>query len=187
MSYTETKKELDRIRNEYGCKGEILFRSALQCVLEYGIKDMTDDWCYSHRVDEINEHHDEAEAEGKILFISRDFELAIIECAKEIAKVDAYDLLVYVQKEVWLSSEGIDYQRAIELLKKCIYAIEERENYEDKWLYQVLESIGFTDDEIEKLEFGYLLNDEEEEIVFVDNRYSPDDPGFDEYDIRRKQ
>lgn len=163
MSYIETKKELDRIRSEYGCKGEILFRSALQCVLEYGMKDMTDDWCYSHRIDEINERHDEAEAEGKILFISRDFELAIIECAREIAKVDAYDLLVYVQREVWLSNEGIDHQRAVELLKACIYDIEERESCENKLTYQALEHIGFTDDEIEGLGFGYLLNEEEDE------------------------
>ena len=162
MSYIETKKELDRIRNEYGCKGEILFRSALQCVLQYGQNDMADDWCYSHRIDEINERHDVAEAEGKILFISRDFEIAIVECAREIAKVDSYDLLAYIQKEVWLSSGGIDYQRAIKLLKRCMYDIEERENCEDRLTYQALEQIGFTDDEIRELEFGFLLNEKEE-------------------------
>ena len=124
---------------------------------------MVDDWCYSHRIDEINERHDEAEAEGKILFVSRDFEIAILECAREIAKADTYDLLVYIQREVWLSNEGIDYQRAIKLLKKCIYDIEERENCEDKLTYQALENIGFADDEIEGLGFGYLLNEEEEE------------------------
>lgn len=185
MSYAETKKELDRIRNEYGCKGEVIFRSALQCVLDYGKLDMMDDWCYSHRVDEVNERHDEAEKEGKILFMTRNFELAILECAREIAKVDTYDLLVYVQREVWLSNESIDYQRAIELLKRCMYDIEERESCENKLTYQAFEEIGFTDDEIEEFEFGYLLNDEEE-LEFVSNRYAPDDPGFDEYDIKRK-
>ena len=120
-NYVETKKKLDKIRDKYGCKGEVLFRSALQCVLDYGMSDMLDDWCYQHRIDEVNERHDEAEAEGKTLWITRDFELAILECAREIAKVEAYDLLVYIQKEVWLSNDGgIDYQRAIELLKKLV-------------------------------------------------------------------
>jgi hypothetical protein len=162
-NYVETKKELDRIRSEYGCKGEVLFRSALQCVLECGQSDMTDDWCYSHIIDEVNERHDEAEAKGKILFISRDFEIAILECAREIAKLDAYDLMVYIQREVWLSNEGIDYQRAIELLKRCMYDIEERENCENKLTYQALENIGFIDDEIEQCGFGYLLEEENEE------------------------
>ena len=163
MSYIETKKELDRIRNEYGCTGEILFRSALQCVLQYGQSDMTDDWCYSHRIDEINERHNEAEAEGKILFVSRDFEIAILECAREIAKVDTYDLLVYVQKEVWLSSEGIDYQRVIKLLKGCMEVIEAEEDYDNIKTLEVFENIGFTDDELKELRFGYLVNEEEEE------------------------
>lgn len=162
MSYTETKKELDRIRNEYNCVGEVLFRSALQCVLEYGRNDMGDDWCYSHRIDEINERHDEAEEKGKILFISRDFEIAIIECAKEIAKVDTYDLLVYIQREIWLSSEGVDYQRAIELLKRCMAQIEEEENYDNTETLEVFENIGFIDDELREFGFDYLLNEEEE-------------------------
>ena len=185
-NYVETKKELDRIKREYGCAGDVLFRSALQCVLEYGQKDMTDDWCYAHRVDEVNERHDVAETEGKSLWITREFELAMLECAKEIAKVNTYDLLVYIQREVYLSSEGIDYKRAIELLKKCMYDIEERESCENKLTYQALEQIGFTDDEMEMLGFSYLL-EEEEELEFVSNRYSPDDPGFDEYDIRRNK
>ena len=120
MNYAETKKELDRIRNEYGCKGEILFRTAIQTVVEYGTDSLLDDWNYAHLKDEVNERHDAAEAEGQILWITRDFELAILECAREIANVEIYNLLVYIQKEVWLSNEGgIAYDRAVELLKRC--------------------------------------------------------------------
>ncbi len=57
----------------------------------------------------------------------------------------------------------MDYQRAIELLRKCIYDIEEREHYEDKLTYQALENIGFTDDEMKELGFGYLLKNEKED------------------------
>ena len=163
MSYTETKKELDRIRNEYGCKGEIIFRSALQCVLDYGKLDMMDDWCYSHRVDEVNERHDEAEKEGKILFMTKNFELAILECAREIAKVDTYDLLVYIQKEVWLSNEGIDYQRTIMLLKRCMGQIEAAEDYNNRETLEVFQSLGFDDDEIKEFGFDYLINEDDED------------------------
>ena len=164
MTYAETKKELDRIRNEYGCKGEILFRTALQTVVEYGTDSLLDDWNYTHLKDEVNEHHDAAEAEGHILWITRDFELSILECAREIAKVEIYGLLVYIQKEVWLSKEGgIDYHRAIELLKGCMYDIEQRENCEDKLTLYAFEDIGFDDEELEALNFGYLLNTKEDE------------------------
>ena len=163
-NYAEAKKTLDEIRNKYGCKGEVLFRSALQCVLDYGMSDMLDDWCYQHRIDEVNERHDEAEAEGKILWITREFELAILECAREIAKVNSYDLLVYIQKEVWLSNDGgMDYQRAVKLLKECMCEIEQCMNCQNELTYEIFESIGLTDDEIEKFGFGYLIEDEEGE------------------------
>ena len=164
MNYAETKKELDRIRNEYGCKGEILFRTALQTVVEYGTSNLLDDWNYTHLKDEVNEHHDAAEAEGHILWITRDFELAILECAREIAKVSIYNLLVYIQKEVWLSNEGgIAYDRAVELLKKCMAQIESDEGYDHEETYNVFDYLGFTDEELEEFGFQYLIKEEDEE------------------------
>ena len=162
-NYAETKKELDRIRDKYGCAGEVLFRSALQCVLDYGMSDMLDDWCYQHRIDEVNECHDEAEAEGKILWITREFELAILECAREIAAVEAYDLLVYIQKEVWLSNDGgIDYKRAIQLLKGCMsFLVEDSSGNAEA--FDVFDYIGFNDDEINALGWGCILDIKEEE------------------------
>lgn len=163
-TYAITKKELDRIRSEYGCKGEIIFRTALQYVVEYGQCKFNDKGWVNNQLTLIDAKHDIADAQGKHLWIGREFERAIIECASEIANVEAYSLLAYIQKEVWLSNEGgIDYQRAVELLQKCIYDIEERENCEDKLLFQALENIGFGDDDIEALGFGYLLNNGEEE------------------------
>lgn len=162
-NYAETKKTLDKIRDEYGCKGEVLFRSALQCVLDYGMSDLLDDWCYSHRVDEVNERHDEAKAEGKTLWISREFELAILECAREIAAVNSYDLLAYIQREVWLSNESTDYQRAIDLLKKCMAEIEQYYDCNNKEVLDIFQYIGFTDDEIESFGFRYLIEEEEQD------------------------
>ena len=164
MTYAETKKELDRIRNEYGCKGEVIFRTALQTVVEYGTSSLLDDWNYAHLEDEVNERHDAAEAEGDILWMTRDFELAILECAREIAKVSIYNLLVYIQKEVWLSHEGgIDYDRAVKLLKGCMCNIEQWNDCRNELTLGEFEDIGFDDDEIIEFGFAYVLDVREED------------------------
>lgn len=163
-TYTVTKKELDRIRDTYGCKGEVIFRTALQYIIEYGQSTFNNNGWVENQLTLIDEKHDQAEAKGKNLWIGREFERTIIECAQEIAKVEAYSLLVYVQKEVWLSREGgIDYQRAVALLKNCMYDIEQRENCEDKLTLCALEDIGFDDEELIELNFGYLLANTEDE------------------------
>lgn len=162
-NYSESKKELDRIRSEYGCQGEVLFRTAIQMVVEYGTSDLLDDYSYEHMKHDVNERHDAAEADGKVLWITRDFELALLECAREIASVNIYDMLMYIQKEVWLSGNYIEYQRAMKLLKKCMEQIEADEGYDNAETLYVLQSLGFTDEEVEELEFGYLLNNNEEE------------------------
>lgn len=161
-NYAESKKTLDKIRDKYGCKGEIIFRTAIQCVMQHGADNLIDDWTYSHMLDDINNRHDAAEAENKILFMSRDFEITILECSREIAEVNNYDVFVYIQREVWLSNEGIDYQRAIELLKKCMGQIEGDEMYEHTEVLNAFWNIGFTDDEIELLGFSYLMDEEED-------------------------
>lgn len=162
-NYMESKKELDKIRATFDCKGEIIFRTAIQCVVQYGQQTFKDyDWVMNQMA-EIDYKHDEAEKQGKILWISRNFEKAIIECGEALAKIDTYDLLTYIQKEVWLNGEGMDYQRAVELLKKCMSDIEESYHCDNKETYDAFEYIGFTDDEIEEFGFGYLLNNEKED------------------------
>ena len=163
-NYVETKKELNRIRNEYGCKGEILFRTAIQYVVECGQQTFQDIEWVKEQLDITDKKHDAFDREKKTPFISRDFEKAMIKCAAEIAKVNTYDLLVYIQKEVWLSHEGgVDYSRAIELLKKCMADIEDARCCNNKDTYEAFDYIGFTDDEIEEFGFGYVFDYEEEE------------------------
>ena len=57
---------------------------------------------------------------GSLHLYARDFEKAIIECAEALSKINTYDLLIYIQKELWLGGDGIDYQRAIKIMKGCI-------------------------------------------------------------------
>lgn len=163
-NYAETKKELDRIKCVYGCKGDMIFRTAIQYVVDYGQRKFKNGEWVKEQLSLVDAKHDKAESEGAMLWIGRDFEKALIECAAEIAAADTYNLLIYIQKEVWLSNEGgIDYQRAVELLKKCMADIEESYYCNNKETYDAFEYIGFTDDEIVMFGFGYLLNYEEEE------------------------
>ena len=157
MTYTESKKKLDNIREEYSCKGEIIFRSALPLVVEVGQCTILDDTWYQCAINDIDDKHDAAEAAGKTLFITRDFEKAILECAKELAQVNAHDLLFYIQKEVWLGSDGISYDRAIQMLQNCIdwitYEVEIADAYSE-----LTSGVGFDEDELEELGYRYLLD-----------------------------
>lgn len=161
MNYTENKKKLDMIRDKYGCSGEVIFRTAIQCVVEYGQNTLKDETWYEDQLNFVDERHDSAEAVGRILFMTRDFEKAILNCAKEIAEVDAYDFLRYVQTEIYLGGDGIDYQRAVRLLKDCIDWITQSVTCADA--VSDLYAIGFADDEIETLGYEYLLDVLEEE------------------------
>jgi hypothetical protein len=112
------------------------------------------------QLNNIDVNHDEAEKEGKILIIGRDFEKAIIECAAEIAKVPSMDMLRYIQKEVWLSGDGIDYQRVVELLQSCLEWFTD-DTLNDR-IIENLDLLGFRDYELEELGYGWLFEEEEE-------------------------
>ena len=122
-NYAESKQKLDAIRREYGCKGEIIFRTAIQLVMERGKYTFLDEsWC-KDEMNVIDDRHDNAESVGKVLFMTRDFEKAIFECARELARIEAYDLLTYIQREVWLGGGPVgepDYGRAMEIIRNCL-------------------------------------------------------------------
>lgn len=165
-NYAESKQKLDEIRSKYCCAGDIIFRTAIQYVVDYGKCTLLDPGWYRGTMDDIDAKHDNAEAEGKCLFCTRAFEKAIIDCAVALCDVNTYDLLVYIQQEVFLSSNGMDYQRAIHLLGKCIEWIDETHASVGE-MYDTLRYIGFSDSDIETLEFEYVLdvvypNEEEE-------------------------
>lgn len=161
-NYTENKKKIDSMRNEYCTAGDVLFRTAIQMLLEHGQENFKDEEWYAAAVKSINDRHDEVEKEGKILIIGRSFELAILECAKKLAAIETYDLLIYIQREVFWSSEGIDYQRAIELLKNCMFAL--CDGYQTSIGRDILlDDVGFEEYELEELGYGYLLDTIEED------------------------
>lgn len=162
-NYAESKQKLDAIRDKYGCKGEVIFRTAIQYVIEFGQHNFKDEVWFDELANDVDERHNLAEANGKILFITRDFERAILECAKEIAEIEPYDFLIYIQKEIYLGGNGISYQRAIELLTACTESIYENHREDSWYALEDLRGCGFSNDELEELGCGYLLDIEEEE------------------------
>ena len=104
MNYTEAKNYIEKLRSEYCCKGDLVFRCAVQNVVEYGVVPLTENLAVEDWISDIDRRHDEAEAEGKILYIGRDFEKAIAECTFKLAKVGSMNLMMYIQ--ILLTSSG---------------------------------------------------------------------------------
>lgn len=123
MSYEESKKKLNAIRQEYGCKGDLIFRTAIQNVITYGHSTLLDKGWYECTMNDIDADHNYAEEHGKFRWCTREFEKAIVDCSVALCEVEAYDFLTYIQREVWLGGGEVgepDYQRAIEIIRNCL-------------------------------------------------------------------
>lgn len=160
-NYTEAKNYIEKLRSEYNCKGDLIFRCAVQNVVEYGVVPLTINLAVEDWLSDIDRRHDEAEAEGKVLWVGRDFEKAMAECTFKLAKVGSMNLMMYIQREVWHQDHSgeVSYDRAIKLLSDMIDYM----NYDldDEVVLQTLEDVGFDEDEIRELGFGYLFKEEE--------------------------
>lgn len=169
MSYTESKKKLDAIHREYSCKGDVIFRTSIQYIVEHGQCNFRNQKWFDSCIENVDKKHDLAERDGKHLFIGRDFEKALLECAKELSQIEAYDLLIYIQKEVWLSGGEVgepDYQRAMEIVRNCLcYTSDCYGAYAEdcKETLQKFRQMDLTDDEIVYFGFEYLFDVEDEE------------------------
>ena len=161
MNYTETKKQLDAIRSKYSCAGDIIFRTAIQYVVEHGQYNFRNESWFNDCITHVDKRHDLADSQGKILFMTRDFEKALLECARELANITAYNLLTYIQREVWLGGDGISYQRAIELCKNAIGWMAD-DVYDTGEFINDIRDMDFSDDEIDELGFGWMLDVEDD-------------------------
>jgi hypothetical protein len=169
MSYAESKKKLDEIRQEYGCKGDIIFRTAIQYIVEHGQYNFKNQTWFDSCLTSVDKRHDIAEKDGKILFMTRDFEKALLECARELAQITAYDLLTYIQREVWLGGGKVgepDYQRAMEIIRNCLcYTSDCYGTYAEDCASTLrkFREMDLTDEEIAFFGWGYLFDVEDEE------------------------
>lgn len=154
MTYAESKKQLDTIRN----RDEILFRMAISHLMDVGIRHLTDE-NITETCAEIMQEDDTHS------FMTNKYKCALVKTAGELAKIDHIHLLNYISKEVYydVGDNKISYQRAIKLLIECTEIIYEN-HQEDPWYaLEDLRCCGFSDDEFKELGCGYLLDLEGED------------------------
>ena len=179
-NYAESKKQIDSVRDKYG---DIVFRMSISHLMDVGIRHLTEE-----NVEETCKQL--MQKDDSKSFMTNGFQCSLVRAAYELAQIPHIDLLVYIQREVAYDVfDGVpSYERMTILLDRCISWIAD-DYYECASALDTFENLGFDDEELEVLGFGYLLSvrDDEDELVFVNNRYSSDDPGFDEYDIKEKK
>lgn len=152
-NYVENKKRIEEIRS----KDEMIFRMAISHLMDVGIRNL-DEENIRLTCNAINKEDDSKH------FMTNAFKCKLVKMAGELAKIDHIDLLVYIQREVDYDvlDGAMSYQRAIGLLRSCMAWFVE-DIPEDDAVRDVFDCIGFNDDEIEALGFGYLIDVEEEE------------------------
>ena len=169
MNYTETKKQLDAIRSKYSCAGDIIFRTAIQYIVEHGQYNFRNEAWFNDCIAHVDKRHDLADSQGKILWMTRDFEKALLECAKELADISAYNLLTYIQQEVWLDGSEVgkpDYKRAMQIIRNCLCHVSGGCGYYETRSEEILgefREMELADDEIAYFGWEYLLDVEDEE------------------------
>lgn len=146
-NYVESKKTIEAIRNKYG---EVMFRMAISHLMDVGIRHLT-----KENVEETCKEIMASDDSGR--FMSNEFECEIVQTAYELALVSHIDLLVYIQREVAYDvHDGIpSYERAIELLKRCMEHIEAFED-DNAITLEVFEGLGFDDDDLSALGYEHL-------------------------------
>lgn len=152
-NYAESKQKLDAIRN----RDEMLFRMAISHLMDVGIRHLTDE-NIAETCAEIMKEDDTHS------FMTNKYQCAIVKTAGELAKIDHIHLLNYISKEVYydVGDNKISYNRACDLLEACMEWLDD-DIAEVGDTLEAFRFIGFTDNEIEELGYGFLLNIEQEE------------------------
>lgn len=153
-NYAESKKKIEEIRNKVG---DAMFRMSISHLMDVGIRHLADETVE----DTCRKIMKEDDSKS---FMTNSFKCNIVRTSYELAQIPHIDLLVYIQREVdYDIFDGvIAYKRAIQLLKSSMCWFVE-DIPEDDAVKDVFDCIGFNDDEIETLGFGYLIDVEEEE------------------------
>ena len=152
-TYVESKKQIDAIRNK---TGEIGFRMAISHLMDVGIRHLTEE-----NVEETCKQLMQQDDSKSIM--TNGFQCSLVRTAYELAQVPHIDLLVYVQREVVYDvfDGAPSYERVVKLLKNCMSWIENDGDCGEA--LDNFEYLGFDDDEIEALSWGYILDVKEEE------------------------
>lgn len=152
-NYAESKKKIEVIRSK---NGEPMFRMAISHLMDVGIRHLTEENVKETCEEIMKEDNSKA-------FMTNEFKCDLIKAAYELAQIPHIDLLVYIQREVdYDVFDGVpSYERTIKLLKSCMCNIEQWNDCRNELTLEEFEDIGFDEEELEALGYGYLVEEEE--------------------------
>ena len=141
-NYTESKKELDTIRSKYSSAGDIIFRSAIDTLIDIGKVNCCNELTY----------------DGILSGVDNELDRTVLKCAHDLADINTTDLLVYVQKELYLSNDGgMSYQTMARRLSDCIEWIIGDADCSDA-VKDLKYGVGFSENELRSLGYDYLFD-----------------------------
>ena len=98
-TFKTIEQNINKLRRDYG---EITFRMAISHLMDVGMKNLTPEL--------VNEAKDEImKKDDSKMFVTNEALCNVVECAGELAKIDATYLLVYIGRNVEYDVDGCDW------------------------------------------------------------------------------
>ena len=98
-TFKTTEQNINKLRRDYG---EITFRMAISHLMDVGMRNLTPEL--------VNEAKDEImKQDDSRMCVTNELLCDVVECAGELAKVDATYLLVYIGRNVEYDIGGYDF------------------------------------------------------------------------------
>lgn len=95
-TFKTIEKNINKLRRDYG---EMIFRMAISHLMDVGMRNLTPEL--------VNEAKDEImKKDDSKMFVTNEALCNVVECAGELAKIDATYLLVYIGRNVEYDVDG---------------------------------------------------------------------------------
>ena len=95
-TFKTIEKNINKLRRDYG---EMIFRMAISHLMDVGMRNLTSEL--------VNEAKDEImKKDDSKMFVTNEALCDVVECAGELAKINAIDLLVYIGRNVEYDVDG---------------------------------------------------------------------------------
>ena len=97
-TFKTIEQNINNLRRDYG---EMIFRMAISHLMDVGMRNLTPEL--------VNEAKDEImKKDDSKMFVTNELLCDVVECAGELAKIDATYLLVYIGRNVEYDVDGCD-------------------------------------------------------------------------------
>lgn len=150
-NYKESKSKLDNLRGRHD---ELMFRMAISHLMDVGVRHLTEENA-KYTCEQIMQEDDTH------ALMTNHYRCDLVWLAYDLAQIPTVDLLVYIQREIdYDIFDGTpSYKRTVQLLRSCVDWTTCDQLPEDA--LSDMYSIGFSNDEIEFVGFGNLLEQED--------------------------